>query len=331
MKEKWSDEELLQVLREQGEKLKRPPIASDMCRAKGTISASVYVYRFGSWSKAMELAGFELSSKRARKSSLHHSDEELIEILQDYAKKLGHAPKVREMGVGGVPTDFVYRKHFGTWKNALTVAGLRPSAKTYKNRKTFTDDELLDLLRQFYLDHGRIPSIKTVNADKLMPSVATYRKHFGNWKRALWLAGFEPEDEQVLGWQKYTDAEMLKMLREKIDRLGFLPRVSDLCGEDDMPHPSTYIKRFGSWDRALKLTGTNIGTPNREIVMEGRRSIRRKKAIRALVKFAKKVGHIPSSAEAEAHKILPCVRTYYRYFGTWEKALAIAGLIGEDE
>ena len=331
MKEKLTDEELLQHLRLVGENLGRRPVASDMCGAKGTIDVGIYIRQFGSWQKATLLAGFEPRTSKRRPTTTHYTDAELIKILQDFAKKLGHTPKAREMG-NGTPSNFAYRMHFGTWLKALEAAGLKQAMRSYTNRKTFSDDDLLDLLRWYAVEYGCNPSISKVNACESMPSATTFVKHFGSWSNALKLAGLEYDRSRTSGWQKYTDGEMLSLLREFADRLSYPPRVIDLMYEEDMPCSSTYINRFGSWGRALRLAGiSTVGKPDWTVVIEEHKATRRRRAARALVDFAKKIGHIPTSSEANELGLVPCVRTYYRYFETWEKALAAAGLIGEDE
>lgn len=56
----------------------------------------------------------------------------------------------------------------------------------------YTDDDLLNLLKQFYKETGKIPSRTDFrnNLDRY-PSPVTYDNRFGNWNSALKFAGFD--------------------------------------------------------------------------------------------------------------------------------------------
>jgi hypothetical protein len=64
--------------------------------------------------------------------------EELINSLKKLTEELGHIPKRREMdNAVGYPSSSAYRKHFGSWNNALIKANL---SIIYKAE--YTKDEL---------------------------------------------------------------------------------------------------------------------------------------------------------------------------------------------
>ena len=56
-------------------------------------------------------------------------------------------------------------------------------------RKYYSDEELLQLLRDFSNEYGITPSARKFDADPNYPNVSTYINHFGKWSRALKLVG----------------------------------------------------------------------------------------------------------------------------------------------
>lgn len=54
--------------------------------------------------------------------------------------------------------------------------------------KKYTDEELLDYLKKFYEENGRVPKTKDMLIKNGYPSVKVYQYRFGSWNNALKLA-----------------------------------------------------------------------------------------------------------------------------------------------
>lgn len=102
--------------------------------------------------------------------------------------------------------------------------------KYIRNTK-YADLELLDILRQFYVENGRPPVVMDFNiGDLRYPGAITYRRHFGSWSNALKLVGLDVESMVKKGvliteQQKARFAEM-------IVRDHFKKNPIDLAGEN---------------------------------------------------------------------------------------------------
>ena len=59
----------------------------------------------------------------------------------------------------------------------------------------YTDDELLDGLRQLAEDVGRTPPLKRDMADRGPYAPRTYQLRFGSWSQAVEAAGFTPREK----------------------------------------------------------------------------------------------------------------------------------------
>lgn len=118
----YSDEDLFQILKMKEKEFGRPPYKREI-KQRQTICN-----RFGSWKRALEKAGIDPLGKPKKTI---YSNEELISILQDKAKRLGRPPKYHEVTQA---TTMAFR--FGSWNKALKAAGL--------NLKTFYTIQSLD-------------------------------------------------------------------------------------------------------------------------------------------------------------------------------------------
>ncbi|WP_039076322.1 homing endonuclease associated repeat-containing protein [Bacillus sp. MSP13] len=116
---RYSDDELFQILRDKEKEFGRPPYKREVSQ-RGAIC-----YRFGSWKNALKKAGIDLSRKPEKTI---YSDEELIRILINSAKKHGRPPKFYEVQQA---TTMAFR--FGSWNKALAAAGLKAYYRNQKN------------------------------------------------------------------------------------------------------------------------------------------------------------------------------------------------------
>ena len=172
------------------------------------------------------------------------TNEEAIGLLVDFGKKLGRTPKVKDVDTAkDMPDHKTYANYFGSWNNALEMAGFSPNL-----RRDWTKREMVKLLAEFGKKLGKTPTRESVNAARNMPYTATYTKFFGSWTKALEAAGFSPN--RKLGW---TDEEMIELLVELSKKLGRTPKIRDVNAAEDMPSSPTYIKHFGSWNNALRV------------------------------------------------------------------------------
>ncbi len=107
----------------------------------------------------------------------------------------------------------IITRRFGGWNRALEKAGL-PLNK--KNKLKYTDEELLQLLKDKAQELGRSPYRRELIEG------ATIDTRFGSWNKALEKAGLEANKE------KSSDEELLQAIRDKAEILGRIPRQVDV-------------------------------------------------------------------------------------------------------
>lgn len=129
----------------------------------------------GRWGVALRRAG--LSVDRLSQ----HTNAELIEKIQEKAKELGRPPAVREL-----PEGITIMRHFGTWKNALMCAGLKPRVKSYNRQKVIRNEDLLLDIQIFILKNKRDPYYREYDHSGLC------LKRFGKWSITVEMAKRDP-------------------------------------------------------------------------------------------------------------------------------------------
>ena len=110
----------------------------------------------------------------------HLTDEELLSDLQEAAEKSGKKSlTIAEYKEYGRYDSTTIMHHFGTWNNALNIAGLHISNKQH------TDQELFDNLAKLWIKIGHQPSKRDLSLFESPISYKAYERRFGKWSTAL--------------------------------------------------------------------------------------------------------------------------------------------------
>jgi len=128
---------------------------------------------------------------------------------------------------------------------------------------------------------------------------------------------------------QYSDSELLSKLADLGDSLGRTPTTREVNMHDHLPHTSTFHRRFGSFNQAIKLAGLESwpsGPSERSPVYSD------EELIEAVQEFVRKTGRVPSSHDVDVIGDLPGFEVYQKRFGSWRQALGIVMLnaLGDD-
>jgi hypothetical protein len=143
----------------------------------------------------------------------------------------------------------------------------------------------------------------------------------------------------VADWieKKYSDEELLQILRDANDALGGILTASaynefakDKNFPDGRPWPThqTHFHRFGSWREALLAAGLSA---NPSSAIAGQRLFDRGHCIDAIRHAYRELDAVPSISEYESiarafHGALPSAATIRTRCGSWTRALRMAEL-----
>lgn len=139
----------------------------------------------------------------------------------------------------------------------------RQRQKKPQRQKKYSDYELLEYLRSFDREEGKTPTAEYFNNNPSYPNFNTYVKRFGSWNKALQMAGIETNC--FVGLSK---EELLEFIRKFEREERRLPTTEYFSNNPKYPNFQTYIKRFGSWQNALKLVGLDIDSTVRKGIVE---------------------------------------------------------------
>jgi Homing endonuclease associated repeat/HNH endonuclease len=109
-----SDSELIDDLRRVAQELDTRKLTGEQYEANGAYHRITQQRRFGSWNKALQRAGLEVTLRQ------NHSDEELFENMLTLWQHLGRQPHCDETLLSPSTVSFTpYKRRFGSWMKAL--------------------------------------------------------------------------------------------------------------------------------------------------------------------------------------------------------------------
>ena len=174
----------------------------------------------------------------------------------------------------------------------------------------YTDAELLADL-QAVADQTDSPPTQAAYRDHGTYNVTTFYDHFGSWRAAVSAAGFEPNHPSGA----IKTETLIEDLQQFAADCGETPSAPQM--DADGPHAAaTYFDRFGSWNAALE--GAEL-TPIRQARVSDT------DLLTALTELVETLERPPATQEmADQGAYHPA--TYHSRFGSWNDALAEAGL-----
>ena len=207
----------------------------------GMYGETTISQRFGSWNKALKQAGIDIQIGKL-------SEEELLKNMIEVSEKLGKIPKMKDVKKPiSECSAVVYQKRFGSWKKALLKAGLDI------NKSKASEEELLKNLQEVKVKLGRVPKMKDTNSTISKYHANLYVREFGSWNKALDIANFRNNRKRNI-----TDKELLDDLKETGEKLKRTPKYKDILNHCSKFSTTTFVNRFGTWNKALKRAGFQI-------------------------------------------------------------------------
>jgi hypothetical protein len=205
-----TEEILKDQLRSLAKELGRSPTITEVeefCKKGKCYSPRPFIRVFGSFTKAVRAAGLKpILNAKGRK----FSEEKMLDILRDLAKKLGRTPKTRDIeNIHGIPKPQTYIDYFGGFNNALEQAGLKINLK-----RSYTEEEIIQALRELTKKLGRRPNNRDiVEASKRRECASddTIRNKFGSMEKAFKRA----EIEELLNEEKKAEINRKKEEKKK--------------------------------------------------------------------------------------------------------------------
>lgn len=213
-------------------------------KKRGAFSIDTVRAEFGSWTAAVEEAGYRPISTAVVPHKVPR--DEIIDAIQSLADKKGRAPCAAEMIEEGEIWPSLIRRRFGSYDAGVRAAGLEPYHP--KQAEKATDEEVLKAVRDLATELGHPPTVDEMEAHGAC-SASLVEARFGSWNRGLICAGFEPNLRRDI-----SDDELFADLDRLESELGHPPRCMEYHRQGKFA-VQTFQDRFGEWDVALKAAG----------------------------------------------------------------------------
>ncbi|MBR0467322.1 DEAD/DEAH box helicase family protein [Candidatus Saccharibacteria bacterium] len=239
-----SDDDLIEMLRKLAREIGHTPTVEDVNCCRWMPNSEMYMLRFNSFNKALIRAGLNINH------NTDISNDEMLEKLRWLASKLGHVPTIREVNdCDELPSSHLYAKRFGdSYTKATIAAGFNVKSFRFKS-----NDELLDMLREFSMKIGKSPTLEEVNMCEWLPSCTLFYERFKtkSWNDVLKIAGLKANRRSP---RQLSDDKLLALLKKKADSLERAPTKREVENDPNMPSTTQY-RRFGGWNEALLKAG----------------------------------------------------------------------------
>lgn len=177
--ESYDDDALIRELQRVAQLVPGPKLTRTQFDARSKVSASTVGRRFGGWERALIRAGL---GSRFESAYLGRSRESLVTSIKAIATKLGKSQLTsREFTAHSGVTIAPVLRIFGSWKNALTAAGLVQVA----SGRRYTDEECFENLLSVWTQYGRPPQHDEMNKPPSKVGAKAYVRRWGTWRKAL--------------------------------------------------------------------------------------------------------------------------------------------------
>lgn len=305
--EVYTDHEIITAVRSSIEENEGKPSRSKYIERNGKPSITTVETRFGSWSKAVEAAGYKANEYVKYKCS----DDEIIEALRRFyiqnGYEIGH-DMFEKAGIS--PSASIIRKRFRTWNLALEAAGI---PLNQRKEPRFIDMHMINAMKRVAKQIPCPLSKKMYQfyAEERDPSAISIIRRYGSWTKALIEAELPPVKNG------YSDEEILALIRSFVEHVGEYDASFELYRKSGwLPGGTTIVRRFGTWENALKEMGFQPKFMNYS----------NEYAIEQIRLAAKENGGTLTVQEYIDHGSKPSMSWIRSHFGSWSKAKQKAGI-----
>ena len=257
--------------------------------------------------------------------SRKYTDEEIINIYKDFASRLGKTPTQDDVNNESksnkyFPSGKVLFSRFGGKTKLDEVCGLK------LNHIYFTDNELLDKLKNFY-DKNGFPIKKEINKDEDMPNAEVYRIRFGSFKDAIIKANIpipKNKENSLKNNKVYLEDDiLLEQLKQVLTTHGIIP-ISKFK-EYGLYSMVVYRNRFGTYKEILNMLNIHIPEDIESKYFSKFKNKSNEELIIYLQDYYDKYG-LPTTRDLKNNNDYPSDYIYRERFGSFENALLIANI-----
>ena len=190
-------------------------------------------YRFyGGLFVAVEAAGLDLPCGK-------WSKRRIIQQIQEYYVQ---GQRLEINGFGDLRFGLAAKRYFGTWRDAVSAAGLESRLPEPSRTRSWTSEKVLETIRSISQSDEKVS--KAWKQDSGLYSAS--KKHFGSWREAVLAAGCKPARRR---WSKELVIHEIQQ-RNRNDQ-----PLTSIVFMQDPPLAGAATRLFGNWKAALVAAG----------------------------------------------------------------------------
>ena len=251
----YSDDELLEILREFGKNFDNPPRAKDIDE-HAPISSNTIRRRFGDFRTALREAGYSIPEEwpfHQTSPTTTHEPADIHEEIRRVKKQLGEVPTLSEFEEYTDITAYTVRKVCGSWSTALEEVGYRPRYSAQRHNR----EEIINEIQEVTKEVGWVPTTADFKNHAEI-SMSAVLSQFGSWEDARKAAGVsDTTDEQLQALQREgkedhpPKEELLSELQYLHEQIGDSMNSADVASFSEHV-PEDYEAAFGSILEAMR-------------------------------------------------------------------------------
>lgn len=175
--------------------------------------------------------------------------ETLLKPIKDFYQREGKVPGKRE-----ISTYPKIIRHFGSWTNAITAAGLEPSIKFW------TKESILERIEEWFEEKGSYPKYSDLKKENNMFDHRVFKRHIGQTYNSYMISQGKISSSiryshTIL--DEMSDDDVLQLFKDEIHRINTNnSNVYKMERSEGSPSYSYLKKRFNcTWNTLMQLIG----------------------------------------------------------------------------
>ncbi|MEK4501068.1 homing endonuclease associated repeat-containing protein [Bacillus sp. FSL R12-0069] len=246
---------------------------------------------------------------------MKYSNDELICIIQETAKRLDRSPKISD-----ISQSHTIINRFGSWNEALKKAGLNINKE--RSYRTYSDIELINIVVRWIKENNKIPNRKEWCNVSDVPSPELYRVRFKKtWAEFIEMIGYGEASKNHYRFKNanISNEEILDMFKVEINYIlkitsgAITSKLYDKHKNPDFLSSSGMMDRFNKkWSDLLLLSNCPKSRINKY-------KFSREELITIIGDLAIKLNKTPSLLDLSKEGITD--QQIYAIFTSYEEAL----------
>ena len=246
--------------------------------------------------------------------------ESALKSLDEFIQEFGRIPNKKDLEGPTrnkkYPEYRNYAKLFGGIKNAVLELDYN---NYYLNELLDIKDlnkiksDIISIVEEHYSKYNTIPGSKEWDDREYKPPRKTIEKLFNTpFNKLLEELNFKPKNKHPINFSRQ---QLIQLLIHKFLELGRTPTFEDMKNIEGAPHPRSYVRAFGSYEKAVDAAN-----------LDSNKHFSKEFIISEVKRYINTEGLIPSTNTFRYNPNYPGIKAYTRVFGSFNNCLIEMGI-----